>query len=230
MRLRITIALLLLSGCACSTFGETTLFGPTAYLSSADVPAGFVCELCDDCVHIIEDFEDDSLDHGITISGFDASIIGPDFSTGVDKLTDSVDSDDGSIDGVGNEAYSFFSPGNTLTITFASPVKSAGLVWTDGDIGTVTTFKAFGLDGTSLGSIGPNALSDSSFQGTTAEDRFFGAMDPNGVSYITVTNVGGTGIEIDHVQFSDCECVPEPSGLFLLIFGVLGLIGALRRR
>ena len=54
----------------------------------------------------------------------------------------------------------------------------------------------------SLGIIGPFMLGDNSHLGTTAEDRFFGIQDPNGVVAIRLTSAGGnTSIELDHVQF-----------------------------
>lgn len=229
MRLTITNTLFFMACCAFPLSAATTFYGPTPYLSDADVPNTFICDICDDCVHVIEDFEDNSLDHGISIS--DGEIIGPDFSTGTDSLTDSVDGDDGAVDGVGLEGYSYFTLGNSFTITFAEPVKSAGLAWTDGDTGTQTSFEAFAPDGTSLGAIGPFAISDSSYQGTVGEDSFFGAMDTDsGIGSITITNAGGLGIEIDHVQFSQCDCVPEPSGLLSIAIGCFAMLGYLRKR
>jgi len=226
------VCVLLLVGGVTSSFAETTFFGPERpYLSAEDTPDGFFCNLCDDCVTVLEDFEDQSLDHGIMIEGLDAQIIGPDFTTGLNGVTDSVDGDDGVIDGVGNEAHSFFSPGNTLTITFPKPMKSAGFAWTDGDRNTGTRVEFFGPDGETLGSIGPRFLADSGFQGSTGEDAFFGAQDPDGISSIVVTNIGGSGIEIDHIQYEDCSaCVPEPSANVLVgsLIGVLAI--ALRRR
>ena len=40
----------------------------------------------------------------------------------------------------------------------------------------------FDASGNSLGSTGPVAIGDGSFVGTTAEDRFFGAIDLDGIS------------------------------------------------
>lgn len=214
-----------------SSMAETTFFGPERpYLSVEDTPEEFYCNLCDECFTVLEDFEDDSLDHGIMIEGVEARIIGPEFTTGVSGLTDSVDGDDGVIDGVGNEAHSFFSPGNTLTITFPEAVKSAGFAWTDGDRNTGTRVEFFGPDG-SLGSIGPRFLADSGFQGSTGEDAFFGAQDPDGITSIVVTNIGGSGIEIDHVQYEICNCpVPEPSSAALASSLIAMLVIGLRKR
>jgi len=221
---RVAFAMLLLS--PVTGYGETIFFGPSSYLQLSDTPDGFYCDLCDDCVNVLEDFEDNSLDHGIRITAVDGEIIGPGFGTGLEGLTDSVDGDDGAVDGVGNEGFSYFSPANSVFVEFDSPVKSASVVWTDGDAGSTTTFEAFAPDGTSLGVIGPFAIADNSFQGTTAEDSFFGAMDDGGIGSFRISNVGGTGIEVDHIQYSDCSAcpVPEPSTLGLLGFAGLGFL------
>lgn len=210
----------------------TTILGPvTPYLSVDDTPANFLCNLCDDCVHVLEDFEDNSLDHGIVIDAIDGQILYPGFGTGLDGLTDSVDGDDGSVDGIGNMGYSYFSPANTLTIHFPVAVKSAGVVWTDGDIGSTTLFEAY-RDDQLLYSYGPVALADDSFQGTTAEDTFLGVQATDGITHLVLTNIGGSGIEIDHIQYEDCSAcvaVPEPDAFAIVSFGVLGLIGFCRR-
>ena len=214
-----------------SASGATTFFGPTTpYLSFDDTPDGFLAHVSDDCVTVLEDFEDNSLDHGLVIEATDGQILGPGFGTGLEGLTDSVDGDDGSIDGVGNEAYSYFSPANTMTIHFPSAVTAAGVVWTDGDVGSTTTFEAYGPNGL-LVSEGPLALADGSFQGTTGEDTFFGVHDPDGITHLVLTNVGGLGIEIDHIQFQTGECnvVPEPATLPMLAFPVFGIAGFFRR-
>ena len=223
--------LFILSFIVAPAMAETTFFGPvTGYTSAADTPAEFICDLCDDCVTVLEDFEDGTLDHGIMLEAIDGQIIGPGFGTGLDGLTDSVDGDDGTVDGVGNEGYSYFSPGNSITITLPNAMKSVGFVWTDGDRNSMTTVEFYGTDGL-LGTIGPVALADDSFQGTTAEDTFFGAQDAAGITSVVVTNVGGAGIEIDHIQYEDCSaCVPEPASMLMGLFGLLGAMGWVRRK
>ena len=163
-------------------------FGPTPYLSAADTPAGFVSGPM-----AIEDCEDGSTDPRLVLS---AQIIGP------GGLTDSVDIDDGAIDGSGTNGRSLFgSP--PFEVEFLPPLPtSAGLVWTDGGFGTDVTFEAFGPDGQSLGSIGPFTMGDGSNGGGTDEDRFFGALDDGGILRLRITHTSG-GIEIDHIQFND---------------------------
>lgn len=214
--------LVALSGAALSVTGASAavFFGPTAYLSSGDVPAGFYAG---GSPTFLEDFEDGSLDGGITASA--GSIIGP------GGLTDSVDADDGVIDGSGSQGHSFFfgSGGTGITFTFSTPVTAAGVVWTDG--AGVTSFEAFDALGASLGTIGPVAISDGSITGTTGEDSFFGIQDPGGIGSIRIANASG-GIEVDHVQYGAAPLgvVPLPATLPLFLTGLAGLTLLGRRR
>jgi hypothetical protein len=178
-----------------------TYQGPTAYLSAADSPfdtaaAGFC----------LEDFEDGVLDT-IGASG-NGSIVAP------GGITDSVDADDGTVDGSGNAGHSYFGSGPTgITITFdpgapgGLPMR-AGMVWTDGE-GTIS-FEAFDESGGSLGVIGPFDHADGMVSGGTAEDRFYGVLNAAGVTAIKLTNTAG-GIEIDHLQYDNCFGTPPTS-------------------
>jgi hypothetical protein len=160
----------------------------------------------------LEDFEDALLN----VPGVTASAGAP-FAPG--GITDSVDADDGTIDGSGTAGNSFFSGSGATGISFtfdASVLGSlpthAGIVWTDG-AGTIQ-FEAFDGNGDSLGAIGPfsdgTTSPDGSFSGGTAEDRFFGFADaPNGISRIFISNSQG-GIEVDHLQFGAGEAVSPP--------------------
>jgi hypothetical protein len=186
---------------------QTTFHGPFPYLSTADVPAGFFGG-----PHVVETFEDESADFGLALS--------PGGAIGPSGNTDSVDGDDGLIDGSGKEGHSWFSSNQPVTITLPRPVREAGVVWTDGPAGTGVTFEAFGPGMVSLGVIGPFQHADNSHSGTTAEDRFYGATDPNGIVAIRLSSVDGNhSIELDHVQFSalaDPYCspaVPNSTGL-----------------
>ena len=140
---RLSFPLLLagLLGSAASAQAQTTFFGPTPYVSTADRPAGFA-----NGAVLVEDFEDGIVDPALTING---SVIGP------GGLTDSVDADDGVIDGSGSGGRSAFS-GGSADVSFGAPFPtSAGMVWTDGGTPTDVTFEAFGPTGTSLGTHGP---------------------------------------------------------------------------
>lgn len=180
-----------------------TLLGPSPYLSVADSPFDSA-----DPTFVLEDFEDDLFNvAGVSANLGNESVIGPGFNT------DSVDADDGDIDGSGTFGHSFFGNGQTgITFTFDPAVlgglpTQVGIVWTDG--GGTVTFEAFAAGGASLGVVGPAAFADNSFFGETAEDRFFGVIHEGGVAQIKITNSSG-GIEVDHLQFSLDECTPSP--------------------
>lgn len=198
-------ASLALLGWASEAGAQASFVGPVPYLSSADIPTGFYPA---GLSAVIEDFEDCSLDFGITASDGTPIFrtLGGGCAAGGD-LVDSVDADDGTIDGSGSEGRSFHAGvGPTgITLTFASPVAAAAAVWTDGF--GMTTFEAFGPGMVSLGTIGPVMIADGSVFGTTADDHFFGVQDPNGIVAIKLSNTAG-GIEIDHVQFAGVPAVP----------------------
>jgi len=148
----------------------------------------------------LDDLEDGTLDIP-GVSADHGAVYGPAGNC------DSVDADDGSIDGSGTAGHSFFYLGGTTGITFTfdntvigSFPTSAGVVWTDGGPNTSVYFEAFDANGVSLGQIGPYAIADNSNAGQTAEDHFFGIASRAGISAIKVKVAGG-GIEVDHVQY-----------------------------
>ena len=147
---------------------------------------------------------------------------------------DSVDGDDGNIDGFGTAGRSFFSGSGPTGITFTfsdtalgSFPTQAGIVWTDAGAGATVTFEAFDAVGASLGVVGPLPLADGSNSGQTAEDRFFGAVNPAGISAIHISNSSG-GIEVDHLQYGVFPAAPAPAVQLLatsldfgeLVFGI----------
>lgn len=207
----------------------TTTFGPSAYLQTGDTPAGFFCP---ECVGWIEDFELDGVpDPFITIDN--GMALDPNsFSGLMNSVTDSVDGDDGSVDGQGNGGWSWFADTNSIAISFANTVKNAGLVFTDGDrVSTNIRLEAFDSGGNLLAAIDGGDLADDTFTGETAEDRFMGFNDTDaGIASIVLTMDGGSGIEIDHVHWQEACAIPEPSTSLMALFAVLGLIGLRKRR
>ncbi|MEO1294370.1 MAG: hypothetical protein AAFW75_00935 [Cyanobacteria bacterium J06636_16] len=175
----------------------------------------------------LEDFEDESLNTpGVTLRELAESDI-PDISI---AFSDSVDGDDGIIDGqaTGN-TISLFSDFEIDSFTFdfsASELGGqlpthAGIVWTDvgRNFGGTprpdylvenTIFEAFGPLGESLGSIGPLSLGDTSISRTTLEDRFLGVVNPDGISSIQLSMPGLTNWEADHLQYGSLALAPEP--------------------
>ena len=225
---RIALVATLFVGMVSAASATTTTFGPSAYLQTGDTPSGFFCA---ECVGWIEDFELGTVDPFLTIDN--GSILDPNsFSGLMNSVTDSVDGDDGSVDGQGNGGYSYFADSNSISISFARNVKNAGLVFTDGDrVSTNIRLEAFDMGGNVLATIDGGDLADDFFTGETAEDRFMGFQNKDGnIASITLTMTGGSGIEIDHVHWQEACVIPEPSAGMLVVFGVLGLIGLRKRR
>jgi hypothetical protein len=206
--------------------GATIFFGPTPYLSAADIPVGFYEG---GLPTGLEDFEDGLLGFGIT-----ASTGGP---IGPGTLVDSVDADDGAIDGSGNGGVSWFTD-TPIMFTFSGPLPTAaGMVWTDGSIPQLVSFEAFGPGMVSLGVHGPFPVGDGDNSGETAEDRFFGVQDSGGILAIRFLAEPGP-LEVDHVQFGLAPAqngvpgppsAPEPASVLLFGTGLLA-VGARRWR
>ncbi|MDI1320139.1 MAG: hypothetical protein PSW75_08095, partial [bacterium] len=174
LQARLTLVLGILAFAA--ALPAQTLLGPTPYLSFADSPfnAGSFTYF-----HL-ETFED-GLFNTPGVSASTGSVIGP------GSNTDSVDGDDGFIDGSGTNGLSYFG-GGTVTFTFSAATlgslpTNVGIVWTDGQN---PTFEAFDALNNSLGTLLGTSADGSNF-GTTAEDRFFGVSYAGGISTITIT-------------------------------------------
>ena len=214
-----------------------TFFGPRPYLSATDIPAGFYAG---NIPTLLDTLEDGSLDASLIGSGGGAVRTNP------SALNDSVDADDGLIDGActhpfGRACASWVNSTDagkpasaTFTFVGTDPLPTAfGLVWTDGK-GDIT-FSATGADGLSLGSFDATGFADRFNGQTTAEDRFFGVQFDGGIRSITITETtlrnsgpfGGFFIELDHIQYGYmpqlANAVPEPGSWALVAAGLLGL-------
>jgi hypothetical protein len=200
--MRSLLALLLLLASASLAHAGTVFLGPSPYLSAADGPfdlSGL------GSTFFLEDFEDGELNTlGIEQYGNPANfaIVRP-----PSTLTDSVDADDGLLDGSGRD-------GNSLQVTLAAtfPPLTADSLSLEFDVtalGFIPT--AFGFvctDGTPGSSIRMTVfdesrnlvashyfgdplfgdLGDQRFDGTTAEDRFFGVVNPDGFYAVGITS------------------------------------------
>lgn len=207
----LTLGAVVLSGLS---FGQTFLT-PTPYLQFSDSPwaAGTF-----DYFHL-ETVEDHAVNTpGATLTnGIVTST-----SFGLTSIVDSVDEDDGSINGTNgfNGAFGDSLFGGLIRIDFSASVLGnlpthAGMVWTDGGI---ATFEAFDSNGISLGEVSNNSADGGNFGGT-AEDRFFGIEYAGGISAIQFKN---TTTEADHVQYGYLP-VPEPATMTLLGLAVLAI-------
>jgi len=205
------------------------IFGPLPYLGVADSPFAGLTDL------VVEDFEDGYANTAGMI--FDAiQVLAP------GPLTDSVDEDDGAIDGFGTGGHSLYSNGrNAISILFDALVLGrlpthAGIVWTDvGDVTAATAgygdvvFEAFDATDTSLGIVVASQLGDGLPGGSTDEDRFFGIQHDAGILRMTLTMPNSLDWEADHVQFSLAAPVPEPAALALMLIGLVATLAGYRR-
>lgn len=199
------------------------IFDDSSYLSDGDSPFDLFGPGSD---FLLEDFEDGLL-NSPGLLGFGGEIRFP------GNYTDSVDGDDGVIDGFGLDGHNFWAffaiGGPVARFEFDAKVlgglpRQVGLVWTDGNTHATTFFEAFGPNGLSLGIL-QLVLGDDDHQGGTQEDRFIGAVHEAGISAIEIRATTGR-IELDHVQYGDI--VPAPGVLALL--GLSGLISRRSRR
>lgn len=150
-----------------------------------------------------EDFEDQMLEHpgaSASAGGFTSFTFGPGFH-------DSVDADDGVIDGISLDGESWFYESSTTGVVWTFDEQQlngqlpthVGIVWTDGRFDT--TFEAFDADGKSLGTV-VGQHHDDSFNGESRDDRFYGVVNYAGVSAIKISNDDRlNGIELDHLHW-----------------------------
>lgn len=217
-----------LVGFAGAARADPTFVGPAPYLSFADSPfAGGSFGY----LHL-ETFEDHLLNTpGVSASagGVTSVVFGP-------LIHDSVDADDGVIDGSGLNGDSYFSASgaNGVKFTFSPAMlgslpTSAGLVWTDGGAGSSVTFSAFGPSGELLFTHTAVGIADNSNNGETPEDRFFGVVNAAGISAVFMSNTSG-GIEVDHLQYGIAAPVPEAQTGVLMLAGLAAGSLAMRRR
>ncbi|GAB4461322.1 MAG: hypothetical protein OHK0029_26490 [Armatimonadaceae bacterium] len=208
-----------------ATSAHAQVLGPSPYLQFSDSP--FSGLTFAQYFHL-ETFEDNLLN----TPGVSASAGAPLVPSGI---TDSVDGDDGTIDGSGTQGQSFFSGGGSTGISFTfdaialgSLPTHVGIVWTDG-AGTIE-FEAFDEFNQLIG--GTSAThADGSISGTTAEDRFYGFIAPGGISRIFIRNTSG-GIEVDHLQYGSgvASAAPEPGAGILFLLGIPAVVALRRRR
>lgn len=191
--------LLVLAAASCAGTANAHVFlGPSPYLCTGDSPWPVASP-----GYYLETFEDDALNT--------PGVAGNGNSTGPGGITDSVDCDDGVIDGSGKLGHSYYANGNPgITFTFNPAAfggrypQRVGIVWTDGVHNSTPNsvhFEAFDSEGINLGEI-TGSHPDSSVNSETAEDRFYGIELAGGISKIRIWQTAGCcGIEVDHLQY-----------------------------
>jgi hypothetical protein len=175
----------------------------------------------------LETFEDHLLNvPGVTGSpgGVTSVVFGP-------SIHDSVDADDGAIDGSGLSGDDYFSGSAAAGVRFTFDIgvlgmlpSHAGIVWTDGGGGATVSFQAFDALNNLVCSTASPIGNNSSNVGETDEDRFFGCIDTAGIGSIFISDSGGGGIELDHLQYglvAPSGATPEPATLALLACGLI---------
>ena len=249
------VVLLLVTAQAVVVRAAVTAVGPFPYLSAADSP--FLGD--PSLVTQIEDFEDGLLNvPGIVnipippppFPVFPPPGDGIGIVVGPGVETDSVDGDDGSIDGSGNAGHSLRS--NYFDTSILGPVGPAiffaflpdshgnypaafGFVWTDGRPFTWLSHLSLEVNASAV-FIGGNSpfLGDSTFTGETSEDRFFGVRSSAGLRSLRIETFifsleGIDYFELDHLQIG-YPAVPEPTSFVLAALATAATFYFISRR
>ena len=211
---------------------ERTLVGPFPYLSRADSPfdlSGL------GSTFFLEDFESGAIASlGLRLYGNATAVV-----RGPGDFTDSVDGDDGEIDGLGTAGHSLLDAGGVVFLPTGIPVfirdigfqfdstqlgflpTVFGFVWTDGHQDSFVGILTWNADGERTADEFRGRVGDTSRLGETSEDRFFGITRADGISRVLVrTLVEGADslFEIDHVQYG--LIIPEASAEVMLLSGI----------
>lgn len=198
------------------------------YYSESDSPIVGEYGATSGYTYFLENFEDGLLNQtGVTA---DAGV-----AWSADHNTDSVDFDDGAMDGSGLTGTSWFvanPDGASVTFTFDAEALGqlptvAGIVWTDGK-DTDITITAWDAEGNLIGNQ-TEGMTDAGPQGGTDADRYFGVEFDGGISAFMITAALGS-IELDHLQYGFARVVPLPAPLAMGALGLAGVIVARRRR
>ena len=132
------------------------------------------------------------------------------------RFVDSVDEDDGAVDGSGSTGHSVWSADHaTIRFSFDADLlcglpTHVGVVWTDAAAArnAVGTLSAFDTSGVRLAEVHTVLQADSVITGTVSEDTFLGVHAPEGIAEVRLSN-RLFNFEIDHLQFGrDCGGQP----------------------
>ena len=216
---------------------EVTFLGPTPYFSAED--SLFDLSGLGE-TFFLEDFEDGELN---TPGIFDPAA--PDVSSFVASpglMTDSVDADDGVMDGLGQNGHSLVSA-RGLVQPIDPPISTSyiwlqfneqtlrgwptafGFAWTDGGQPSLVTLRIFDTELNEIARAEFDGIGDSMQTGETEEDRFIGVFSDEPIVGVVISSRhrGQTArFEIDHVQYG--RFIPEPSGIAITIVVTLAAV------
>jgi len=153
-----------------------------------------------DSYFYLEDFEDGALGSpGVSAPNTVSSLAG--FGA---SLVESIDCDDGVVDGTCVDCDALYGQG-TIELTFDAQVLGelpthVGLVWTDGGAGASVSISGYDGADALIYTETADGLGDASVNGTVDEDRFFGIVHYAGIRRVVIVNSTG-GLEIDHLQY-----------------------------
>jgi hypothetical protein len=212
-----------------------TFIGPTPYLSKADSP--FPVDGSNPNFYL-EDFEDGLLNS----PGLFQPLLPITHGTvsSPSEETDSVDLDDGAVDGLGRDGHSLRSNAyivfpidppvswSDARFGFDAPTlgfhpNAFGFVWTDGIAPSAVLVEVFDAQWNLLAYHEYAGLGDSLSSGQTDEDRLLGVVCDSPFAFVQITSkyAGPPGsFEIDHVQYGAIE-VPEGSALVSALAGIV---------
>jgi hypothetical protein len=217
---------------------EAAVIGGSGYRAFSDSPFATLDFSGANGYFYLETFEDQSLDTpGVTVTqglGITSTLGG--FSA---ASVDSVDADDGLVDGRCRDASGSYCDGYYgggfpgVGFEFSEEVLGSlpthvGIVWVDGT--NPVAFEARNASGQLLGSFGPAFSAGPAFDDQDVlEDIFVGAVFDEGIKSILVTS-GSGGIEVDHLQYGFGVVVPAPGGFVLTLTAIASAFGASWRR
>jgi hypothetical protein len=169
----------------------------------------------------LETFEDGLLNTP-GVAAFGGSAFGPTADA------NSVDADDGAVDGLGAAGRSYIGPDG---YEFRFDVAALGQLPTD--VGIVVTNGGGGALQVDFLDMALNPAASlfvgDALDGQTAGDRFVGINGTTRIGGIRFVNYFGGKIEVDHLQYGVPDSVPEPASWAMMIAG-FGLVGAAARR
>jgi hypothetical protein len=210
--------------CVNSFDARGSVIGPLEYQGFADSPfQGLAFDY-----FYLETFEDRLFNvPGVTAIGS----IPPIIATPENNFPGTVDSVE-----YGSNGITLFGEWGPSGITFEFDIQvlgqlptHVGIVWTDGR--NSIRFDAFDSNGSLIGSIAGNHA-DGTFFSSSAEDRFYGITDLDGISKFHISSGSGVGIEVDHLQYGfwSSQPVPEPTSMAIFGLSALGLAYRSRRK